>query len=64
MTKAQQETVCITNQLITILTYHNSIILGKRSKYEDTVDEMVSEIEKVKHKLVFLRNGTNNKKHV
>jgi len=64
MTKTEQETVCIANQLITILTYHNSIILGKHNKYEDTVDEMVSEIEKVKHKLVFLRNGTNNKKHV
>ena len=51
---SQQDVVCITNQLITMLSYYNSQILSNRQdngKYSEVLDLIKKEIDKYKKRI-------------
>ena len=62
--KEEHETVYVTNQLITALTYYNSVISNDSNKCRNTADLMVIKVDEFKDRLVSIRNRANNKKEV
>ena len=62
--KEEHETVYVTNQLITALTYYNSVISNDSDKCRNTADLMAIKVDEFKDRLVSIRNRANNKKEV
>jgi hypothetical protein len=62
--KEEHETVYVTNQLITTLTYYNSVISNNSDKCRNTADLMAIKVDEFKDRLVSIRNRANNKKEV
>ena len=62
--KEEHETVYVTNQLITALTYYNSVISNDSNKCRNTADLMVIKVDEFKDRLVSIQNRANNKKEV
>ena len=62
--KEEHETVYVTNQLITTLTYYNSVISNDSNKCRNTADLMVIKVDEFKDRLVSIQNRANNKKEV
>jgi hypothetical protein len=62
--KEEHETVYVANQLITTLTYYNSVISNDSDKCRNTADLMAIKVDEFKDRLVSIRNRANNKKEV
>ena len=48
---SQQDVVCITNQLITMLTCHNNKMQNNPKKYLEIIDELTKEVDRYKKRI-------------